>query len=159
MIFFALFLTLYGCFCSDPHTLQNSLTAVFPCVPHRSVAENMVKKYLPSFTDRLRSVKGGRLFCLRLAALQFWPREYQVIPSLTKLKIYGAVNKDYSVPLETIMLCPRCVSPGTYFLEQSCISSKFRYNTNKDYFLILYFIKGGDGLWQERRIPMRRGRR
>lgn len=29
---------------------------------------------------------------------------------------------------------------GTYFFEQSCISIEFRYNTNKDYFLILYFI-------------------
>ena len=81
------------------------------------------------------------------------------IPSLTKLKIYGAVNKDYSVPLETIMLCPQCVSPGTYFLEQSCISSKLCYNTNKDCFLILYFIRGGDGLCQERCILMRRGNR
>lgn len=29
---------------------------------------------------------------------------------------------------------------GTYFFEQSCISIEFRYNTNKDCFLILYFI-------------------
>ena len=28
----------------------------------------------------------------------------------------------------------------TYFFEQSCISIGFRYNTNKDCFLILYFI-------------------
>ena len=54
---------------------------------------------------------------------------------------------------------PGVLHRGTYFLEQSCISIKFRYNTNKDYFLILYFIRGGDGLWQERRILMRRGHR
>ena len=144
---------------SAPFPFRHSPKSLLLCVPHRSVAENVVKKYLPSFTDRLKSVKDGRLFCLLLAALQFWPREYQVIPSLTKLKIYGAVNKDYSRPLETIILCPRCVSPGTYFLEQSCISSKFRYNTNKDYFLILYFMQGGDSLCQERYIPMRRGNR
>lgn len=66
--------------------------------------------------------------------------EAELWESADLLRAGSKLNKDYSGPIETIILSPRCVSPGTYFLEQSCISGKFRYNTNKDYFLILYFI-------------------
>lgn len=45
-----------------PAVFYHSLTSLFLRVPHCSVAENVVKKYPPSFTDRFRSVKGGRLF-------------------------------------------------------------------------------------------------
>ena len=61
--------------------------------------------------------------------------------------------------LNAACYAPGAVHWGTCFFEQSCISIEFRYNTNKDCFLILYFIWEGDSLWQERRTPMRRGRR
>ena len=61
--------------------------------------------------------------------------------------------------LNTACYAPGALHWGTYFFEQSCISIEFRYNTNKDYFLNLYFIWEGDSLWQERRTLMRRGRR
>ena len=42
--------------------------------------------------------------------------------------------------LNAACYAPGALHWGTYFFEQSCISIEFRYNTNKDCFLILYFI-------------------
>ena len=42
--------------------------------------------------------------------------------------------------LGTSYHAPGVFHRGTYFGEQACISIEFRYNTNKDYFLILYFV-------------------
>ena len=54
--------------------------------------------------------------------------------------VYHSVSKGYSGYLEKSYYAPGVFHRGLIFLQQSCISVEFRYNTNKDYFFILYFI-------------------
>ena len=86
-------------------------------------------------------------------------RIQQVISAPSMPQKLGSCNQRFFRAYRNHHTMPPVCFTGDLFLDQSCISIKFRYNTNKDYFLILYFIKGGDGLCQERCIPMRRGNR
>ena len=54
--------------------------------------------------------------------------------------ICAGISKDYSDISNASYYAPGVLHRGTYFWEQSCISIKFRYNTNKDCFLISLFI-------------------
>lgn len=77
---------------------------------------------------------GGESIDLQDAALRTQEKEYG-----DSVEGSGVTQLLFGI-LERSLLCPQCGALGNLFFEQSCISIEIRYNTNKDCFLILYFI-------------------